>query len=71
MAKKAAKKQGGKLSITQVRSQIGAPAAHRRTMQALGFTPKHQQTRVHDDTPAIRGMLAQVGYLVTIQEVEE
>jgi len=70
VAKKAAKK-GGKLAITQVRSQIGTPEVHRKTMRALGFSLKHQQTLVHHDTPEIRGMLNQVGYLLTVQEVEE
>jgi large subunit ribosomal protein L30 len=64
-------KSAGKLAITQVRSQIGTPDAHRKTMRALGFSLKHQQTKVHHDTPAIRGMLNQVSYLVTVQEVKE
>jgi large subunit ribosomal protein L30 len=59
-----------KLAITQVRSVIGRPESHRRTMRALGFT-KHQQTRIHDDTPAIRGMLNQVRHLVSVQAAEE
>jgi large subunit ribosomal protein L30 len=70
VAKKTTKARG-KLAITQVRSQIGTPDAHRKTMRALGFSLKHQQTLVHTDTPSIRGMLNQVGYLVTVQEVEE
>lgn len=70
MAKKTAKK-AGKLSITQVRSQIGTPETHRKTMRALGFSLKHQQTKVHHDTPAIRGMVNQISYLVTVKEVEE
>jgi len=64
-------KSPGKLLITQVRSQIGTPDAHRKTMRALGFSLKHQQTKVHHDTPVIRGMLNQVSYLVTVQEVKE
>jgi large subunit ribosomal protein L30 len=59
-----------KLAITQVRSVIGRPESHRRTMRALGFT-KHQQTRIHDDTPAIRGMLNQIRHLVSVQDAEE
>jgi large subunit ribosomal protein L30 len=58
------------LEVTQVRSGIGRPERHRRTLRALGFT-KHQQTRVHEDTPAIRGMLAQVSHLVRVRPVEE
>jgi len=60
----------GKLAITQVRSGIGRPEKHRRTLRALGFT-RHQQTRIHDDTPAIRGMISQVRHLVSVQDVQE
>ena len=58
-----------KLVITQVRSGVGRKFKHRRTLQALGFK-KHQQTIVHDDTPAIRGMLRQVHYLVQVNEMK-
>jgi large subunit ribosomal protein L30 len=59
-----------RLAITQVRSGIGRPGKHRRTLEALGFR-KHQQTVVHEDTPAIRGMVAQIPHLVEVREVEE
>jgi large subunit ribosomal protein L30 len=66
-----AKKKGpGRVAITQVRSGIGCPEPHRRTLRALGFT-KHQQTRIHDDTPAIRGMIRKVEHLVAVKDVEE
>ena len=38
-------------------------------MEALGFR-HHQQTVVHDDTPAIRGMIRQVTHLVSVQQAE-
>ena len=59
-----------KLAITQVRSGIGRPGKHRQTLRALGFR-KHQQTVVHEDNPAIRGMVAQIPHLVQVREVEE
>jgi large subunit ribosomal protein L30 len=62
--------QSGLLQITQVRSLSGRPARHRATMEALGFR-KHQQTIVHEDNPAIRGMLFQVRHLVDVQEITE
>lgn len=62
--------QEKKLAITQVRSRIGRPAKHRRTLEALGLK-RHQQTVVHDDTPAIRGMVAKIPHLVRVREVEE
>lgn len=64
------KPEGGKIAITQVRSGIGRPEKHRRTLRALGFT-RHQQTRIHVDTPAIRGMITQVRHLVSVRDVEE
>ena len=57
------------LAITQVRSGVGRKFKHRRTLQALGFK-KHQQTVVHDDSPAIRGMLRQVHHLVQVNEIK-
>ncbi|TVR55260.1 MAG: 50S ribosomal protein L30 [Gemmatimonadales bacterium] len=62
--------KSGTLEVTQVRSGIGRPGRHRRTLRALGFT-RHQQTRIHEDTPAIRGMLEQVRHLVEVRSVEE
>jgi len=59
-----------KLRITQVRSGIGRPGKHRRTLSALGLK-RHQQTVLHDDTPAIRGMVAAIPHLVSVEEVEE
>ena len=57
-----------KLSITQIRSGVGRKFKHRRTLEALGFK-KHQQTVIHEDTPAIRGMVKQVWYMVKVEEV--
>ncbi len=59
-----------KISITQVRSRIGRPGKHRRTLEALGLR-RHQQTVIHNDTPAIRGMINQIPHLVRVEEVEE
>lgn len=57
-----------KLSVTQVRSGVGKQFKHRRTLEALGFK-KHQQTVVHEDNPAIRGMVRQVSHLVRVEEI--
>lgn len=59
-----------KLEIKQVRSGIGRPEKHRRTLAALGIR-HHQDTVIQNDTPAIRGMLKQVDHLVSIREIEE
>ncbi len=55
------------LRITQVRSGIGRPGVHRRTLAALGL--KHQRTVVQEDNAMIRGMLSQVRHLVRVEEV--
>jgi large subunit ribosomal protein L30 len=60
----------GKIAIKQIRSGIGRPTKHRRTLEALGIK-RHQQTVVHNDTPAIRGMINQISHLVEVSEVEE
>lgn len=65
----AKKKKSGTLRITQVRSKIGRPGKHRRTLEALGFR-KHQQTVEQPDNPAIRGMIEQVSHLVSVEESE-
>jgi large subunit ribosomal protein L30 len=64
-----AKKEAKKLRITQVRSGIGRQGRHRRTLLALGIK-RHQHSVIHDDTPAIRGMINQIGYLLDVQEVD-
>jgi large subunit ribosomal protein L30 len=58
-----------KLKIRQVKSVIGRPEAHRRVIESLGL--KRNQTEViHDDTPAIRGMVFKVRHLVEVEEVK-
>lgn len=57
------------LRILQVKSGIGAPGKHRRTLQALGL--KHQRAVIHEDNAAIRGMIFQVRHLVQVSEEEQ
>jgi len=65
-----AKKKGPKkVRITQVRSGIGRQGVHRRTIEALGIK-RHQQSVVHELTPAIEGMIEQVSFMVDVEEVE-
>ena len=59
----------GKLRIQQVRSLSGRPDKHRRTIEALGLKYT-QDTVIHNDTPAIRGMIQQVVHLVSVEPVE-
>lgn len=65
MAKNAVKK----VKITQKRSGIGRQEQHRRTIRALGIK-RHQQSVVHELTPAIEGMIRKVSFMVDVEEVE-
>ncbi len=58
-----------RLRITQVRSAVGRQKAQRRVLEALGVKG-HQRSVIQDDTPAVRGMIAKVDYLVEVTEVE-
>lgn len=57
-----------KVKVTWIRSGINRKDVHRRTMRALGFT-RLNQTKEHDLTPQIKGMLDQVGYLCKIEKI--
>jgi len=57
------------LRITQVRSGIGYKPKARRTLEALGLRKMHQ-TVEKVDTPAIRGMIRKIDYLLKVEEAE-
>ncbi len=59
-----------KLSITLKRSMIGCNEVQRVTLRTLGLK-KREKTVVHQDNPAIRGMIAKVKHLVDVTEVDE
>lgn len=64
----AAKKTSGKkIEITLVKSPIGYSQRQKGTVRALGLR-KINQTRTHIDTPVLRGMIAKVSHLITVQE---
>ena len=58
-----------KLKVTLTRSLIGLKPNHVRTLQALGLRRIRATVR-HEDTPAVRGMLARVPYAVRVEEEE-
>lgn len=58
-----------KLQITLVRSLIGRPEDQRATVNTLGLR-KINKTVVHNDNPAIRGMINKVSHLVSVSEIE-
>jgi large subunit ribosomal protein L30 len=57
------------LKITQVRSRINRKKDHKATLDALGLT-RMGQTVYHEDTPAIRGMVKKVSYLLEVEVVD-
>lgn len=58
-----------KLQITLVRSVIGRPGTQRVTVKTLGLR-KLNTTVVHNDSPAIRGMINKVSHLLSVTEIE-
>jgi large subunit ribosomal protein L30 len=59
-----------KLRITLTKSPIGYNEKQKGTVRALGLK-RLNQTVEHDDTPVIRGMIAKISHLLTVEEVEE
>ncbi len=56
-----------KLHVTYSKSAIGYNKEQKRTIAALGLR-KLGQTIEQPDSPAIRGMIARVAHLVTVEE---
>lgn len=59
-----------RIKVTLVKSPIGAPERHKRTVAGLGLR-RLQQSRVHDATLPVLGMIRQVKHLVHIEEVAD
>jgi large subunit ribosomal protein L30 len=57
----------GTLRVTLVRSTIGHKAAARGTVRALGLHRLHERVEIAD-TPANRGMLRRVAFLLEVEE---
>lgn len=58
-----AKQAGKTIKVTLVRSLIGTMRTHRATVRGLGLRRINHTVQVID-TPATRGMLNKVGYLL-------
>jgi large subunit ribosomal protein L30 len=58
------------LKVTQVRSTIATKPKHRGTLRALGLRGIGQ-TNTLPDRPEIRGMIARVPHMITVEQVEE
>jgi len=58
------------LRVTQTRSAIGTKPKHRGTLRALGLRGIGRSNEL-PDRPEIRGMLARVPHLVSVEEVSQ
>jgi large subunit ribosomal protein L30 len=58
-----------RLKITQTKSGIGYQKNQKETLRSLGLKRMHD-TVVKEDRPEIRGMVATVTHLVTVEEVD-
>ena len=53
----------GKIKVTQIKSVNGTRESHRACVRGLGLRRLNQTVEV-EDTPAVRGMINKVYYLV-------
>ncbi|ARB92278.1 50S ribosomal protein L30 [Legionella longbeachae] len=56
-----------KIKITLVKSTIGRKPKHISIVKQLGLS-KTNSSVTHNDTPAIRGLINQVDYLLLVEE---
>jgi large subunit ribosomal protein L30 len=61
-----AKKEASTIKVTLVRSTIGRIEAHKATVKGLGLRRMNHCVEVQD-TPAIRGMINAVSYLLKVE----
>lgn len=62
-----AKKETSMLKVTLVKSVIGRIEAHRATVKGLGLRRLNHTVEVQD-TPAVRGMINAVSYLLKVEK---
>ncbi|MCI6915405.1 MAG: 50S ribosomal protein L30 [Lachnospiraceae bacterium] len=55
------------VKVTLVKSPVGAIPKHRRTVEALGLHKLHQTVELPNNA-ATKGMVAQVSYLVKVED---
>ncbi len=67
--KGAAARAAGKVRVTLVGSPVGTGKRHIACVRGLGLR-RMRDTRELEDTPAVRGMIARVSYLVKAEKVD-
>ncbi|HXF15574.1 MAG TPA: 50S ribosomal protein L30 [Burkholderiales bacterium] len=58
-----AKKSGKTVKVTLVRGVVGTRESHRATVRGLGLRRINHTVEL-EDTPAVRGMINKISYLV-------
>jgi len=56
------------IRITLVRSPLGYSQRHKATVRSLGLHRQRQVVELND-TPQVRGMIAKVLHLITVEEL--
>jgi large subunit ribosomal protein L30 len=64
----ATNKSGKKLRVTLVKSPFGTGKIHMACVRGLGLRRMHH-TRELVDTPAVRGLINKISYMVKCEEV--
>ena len=54
------------VKVTLVRSPIGSQPKHKLCLQGLGLRRIHQTVEV-EDTPAVRGMINKISYMLAVE----
>lgn len=57
-----------KIKVTLVKSIIGTKESHRATVRGLGLRKLNSSSEL-EDTPAVRGMINKVSYLVKCEGI--
>jgi ribosomal protein L30 len=64
---KAKKTEAGKIKVTLVKSTIAVLPQHKKIVEALGLK-KINSFKIHQENPAILGMIDKVSYLVKVEK---
>ncbi|MFD2915362.1 50S ribosomal protein L30 [Psychroserpens luteus] len=58
-----------KIKVTKVKSAINRTLNQKRILESLGLN-KIGQTKLHDASPSILGMVSKVSHLVSVEETK-
>ncbi|WP_040278726.1 50S ribosomal protein L30 [Psychroserpens damuponensis] len=58
-----------KIKVTKVKSAINRTQNQKRILESLGLN-KIGQTKLHDASPSILGMVSKVSHLVSVEETK-